>query len=315
VAECADRLGNAYQFQRQPEGLAQRLCSKKEMHALARSVGVPTPLAVFPSSRDEVEAFAREAQFPVMLKGIHGKRLEAISGRRMFLVRTKKDLLRLYSRYENPANPNLMIQEHIPGGEKSWMFNGYFNSRSECLLGFTGTKLHQFPVYTGLTSLGACVRNPVVYRMTCDFMRAIGYKGILDMEYSYDPRDGQYKVLDVNPRIGATFRLFVGEDGMDVARALYFDFMGWRVMPSSAPEGRRWMIEDLDLISCLRYAFDGRLTPSEWMRSYRGVKETAMFAADDPLPALAACAKDLVACARRAARNITRLPQWNGTAI
>ena len=43
-------------------------------------------------------------------------------------------------------------------------------------------------------------------------MKELGYRGILDIGYRYDARDGRYKVLDVNPRIGATFRLFVGAE-------------------------------------------------------------------------------------------------------
>jgi D-aspartate ligase len=47
-------------------------------------------------------------------------------------------------------------------------------------------------------------------------MQEIGYSGIVDIGYRYDRRDGEYKLLDVNPRVGATFRLFVDSNGMDV---------------------------------------------------------------------------------------------------
>ena len=64
---------------------------------------------------------------------------------------------------EDPADPNLMLQEYIPGGDDSiWMFNGYFDANSDCLAGFTGRKLRQTPPYTGVTSLGVCLPNDVV---------------------------------------------------------------------------------------------------------------------------------------------------------
>src|SRR5437660_1734734 len=125
-----------------------------------------------------------------------------------------------------------MLQEFIPGGpETSWMFNGYFNPSSDCLIGFTGYKIRQFPPYVGATSLGIYQRNKQVNQVTREFMKAVGYQGILDIGYRYDARDGRYKVMVVNPRIGATFRLFVVENGMDVARALYFDLTGQAVEP------------------------------------------------------------------------------------
>ena len=64
----------------------------------------------------------------------------------------------------------------------------------------------------------------MVLETTVRFMRALlGYTGPLDIGYRYDARDGLYKVHDVNPRLGAMFRLFVGDNGMDVARAIYRD--------------------------------------------------------------------------------------------
>lgn len=164
------------------------------------------------------------------------------------------------------------------------MFNGYFNKRSECLLGFTGKKIRQNPVYTGMTSLGICLWNHTVAETTKQFMRSIGYQGILDIGYRYDARDGQYKVLDVNPRIGATFRLFVGNYGMDVVRALYLDLTDQQVPPDILREGRKWIVEDKDLRSSWKYFRDGALSIGDWIRSMRGVEEGGYFAWDDLLP-------------------------------
>jgi D-aspartate ligase len=129
-----------------------------------------------------------------------------------------------------------------------------------------------------------CASNEMVEATTKRFMKAIGYRGIVDMGYRYDARDGQYKLLDVNPRIGATFRLFVGANGIDVARALYLDLTGQQVEMAGAREGRKWLVESYDTISSLRYLRDGRLTLTNWLRSFRGVNEGAWIALDDPLP-------------------------------
>jgi D-aspartate ligase len=113
------------------------------------------------------------------------------------------------------------------------------------------------------------------------------------MGYRYDARDGQYKLLDVNPRIGATFRLFVGTNGIDVARALYLDLTGQQVEMAGVQKGRKWLVENHDTISSLRYLRDGRLTLTDWLQSFRGVKEGAWFALDDPLPFAVMCLRFL----------------------
>src|SRR5262249_22550268 len=109
-------------------------------------------------------------------------------------------------------------------------------------------------------------------------------KGGLDLGYRYDCRDGRYKVNDVNPRVGAMLRVFVGDNGMDVVRALYLDMTGQAIVPTVAPDGRKWIVEDHDLRSSFFYYRSGQLSIADWIRSLRGVKETAYFAHDDLRP-------------------------------
>lgn len=304
VDEHAEVLREWFLFPERPEGLARSLSSKKEMYLLACRHGVPTAATAFPQSRREVMEYLDRARFPIVLKGIYGARMKSRSGRPVEIVRSASELLERYDALEEASEPNLMLQEYIPGGEDTiWMFNGYFDAASECVIGFTGKKLRQCPVYTGQTSLGICLRNEQVAGTTCTFLRAIGYRGVIDLGYRYDARDGQYKILDVNPRIGATFRLFVGENGIDVARALYLDLTGQPIKAAPAREGRKWIVEDSDLVSSIRYHRDGKLTFGGWLRSLRGIQECALWASDDPLP----LAWALLADARQA---LSRLKKW-----
>lgn len=300
VADNAEALRAAYRFQDNPPELVRGLRRKSELHELARRHGVPTPDTLFPRSLEDVRRFASNVTFPLMLKASDGLRLEARAGRKMLIVGSMAELLQTYVRLEDPADPNLMLQEYIPGGDDTiWMFNGYFDRRSECVAGFTGKKLRQHPIHTGATSLGICLRDDAVHDLTAGFMKKLGYRGILDIGYRYDARDGRYKLLDPNPRIGSTFRLFVGADGTDVARLLYLDLTGQPLPSTAQVEGRKWVIEDQDLVSSVGYWREGSLTLGAWLRSFRGVREAAWFAADDLKPFLL-MARDLL---RRAFRH------------
>src|SRR3954463_2621498 len=235
-------------YPHQREGLASSLASKKEMFFLAKKHGILTPEASFPQTTEDVLMLSRAATFPVMVKGIDGARLKRAIGSGVLLAENSAQLLAICAQIGEQDLSNLMLQEYIPGGDDTvWMFNGYFNSDSDCLFGVTGKKIRQYPAYTGQTSLGICLRNDVVYETTVRWMKELGYKGILDIGYRYDARDGQYKVLDVNPRIGATFRLFADQNGMDVARALYLDLIGNEVLAGQVRDGRKWLVEDCDI--------------------------------------------------------------------
>jgi len=284
VAERAVALQEIYCFPRQDASLVRLLCDKGRMQDLAHRCGVPTARAVIPRLKKDVEQFLETAVFPVMVKATDADRLRRRAGGTKFVIQTPRELLDLYDKAEDREEPNLLIQEFIPG--EDWMFDGYFDKNSQCLFGVTGKKIRRFPVDTGVTSLGICLRNETVEKTTTQFMKAIGYHGILDIGYRYDRRDGQYKVLDVNPRIGCTFRLFTATNGMDVARALYLDMTGQPVAPAQAAEGRKWIVEDFDLFSALRSMRHRTLKLNDWVRTLRGIQEAACFALDDPLPFL-----------------------------
>jgi len=287
VADNSSILKEWFIFPRLPSSKICSLSNKKQMYQVAKDFHIPTPGTIFPQSREDVLAFIGKATFPVMLKAIDGARLWRRTGQKMLIIRSESELLRQYEEMEDPGNLNLMLQEYIPGGDDTiWMFNGYFNEKSECLVAFTGKKIRQYPIHRGVTSLGECVANPVITEKTVEFLKAFGYRGIVDLGYRFDLRDGSYKILDINPRIGATFRLFVDGNGMDVARALYMDLTRQPVICGVPRNGRRWLVEDFDFVSSVRYRLEGKLSLKEWMASLHGVEEAAYFAADDILPVL-----------------------------
>lgn len=311
VADHDRALRQYFLFPRQQRELVHTLCSKKGLYHLAKSLRIPTPDTTFPVSRGEVLGFLESARFPIVLKTIKNSIGNQATYGLKIIAYNSKELLSLYDEFENPDHPNLMLQEYIPGSDETvCFFNGYFNESSDCIFGFTAKKLRQWPAYRGVTTLGICLKNEVIETSTNQFMKAIGYRGILDIGYRYDARDGLHKVLDVNPRIGCTFRLFAAENGMDVARALYLDLTGQPIRVARVHEGRKWVAEDIDLLSSAQSFLDRKLTPGEWIKSFRGVQESAYFAADDPVPFLAMCfqrAKKLLA---RLFRKLMRRHPW-----
>lgn len=285
VAEQAEQLAGSFVFARQDPELIAKLVSKQDNYQLALDAGIPVPATIFPRSLEEVRAFSSQTPYPVMVKGISGAKLYARTGHKMVFAHSAEELLQLYQQMEDPQDPNLMLQEFIPGGDDTiWMFDGYFDKKGQCRFGIVGRKIRQTPPHMGSTSLGICEHNETVYKLTTDFMAAIGYTGILDIGFRFDARDGRYKLLDPNPRIGSTFRLFVGHDGMDTARYLYMDMTGQPLPESRARAGRKWFVEEPDFEAFTIYKREGTLSFWQWLVSFRGVEEAAWFASDDLSP-------------------------------
>ena len=288
VAEHHAELSRSYLIGQNAGPIVETLADKMTMFGLVQKHGVPSPYTELPTTIEEARACAQRVRFPVMLKGAMGNRLYERTGKKMVVVHDAAELVAQFQLLHDPEKPNLMVQELIPGGDDQvYIFNGYFNADSDCLAGYTGRKIRQFPVHVGCASLGECCWVEEVADTTATFMKEIGYRGVLDIGYRKDPRDEKYKVLDINPRVGQAFRLFVSENNLDVVRAMYLDLTGQSVpRDAKRKEGRRWIIEDYDLSSTLDYFREGSLTFGGWVRSFKGLEEGAWFAWRDPVPFL-----------------------------
>ena len=304
LAENRAALSQWFRFPRQSPELAKSLCSKQVMYGLASKFRVPIPETRFPTTRTEVVDFAATSTFPVLLKAIDGDRMFKLSRKRLFIAHSTDELLRKYDEINDPQN--VMLQDYIPGPEDNcWIFHAYFNEKSECVAAFTGNKLRQFRAYGGHTCLGVSAKNPVIEETATRFLREIGYSGLVDICIRYDARDGLFKVLDINPRIGANSRLFVSASGLDLARIYYLDMTGQHCVSESVREGRKWIVESDDVMSCLRYWRDGNLGFREWISSLRGIDEFGYLRLNDPLPVVARLAYGLAEAARRIKDPVT----------
>jgi predicted ATP-grasp superfamily ATP-dependent carboligase len=193
-----------------------------------------------------------------------------------------------------------MLQEYIPSAPgQDWFFHGYFDTDGRCQTGFTGVKDRSYPAYAGLTSLGRSVLNSRLREQVTGMAAAIGFRGIVDLDLRFDPRDAQYKLLDFNPRLGAQFRLFTTGTGVDVARAAYLDLTGQPAEAGEMTRGRRFLVENYDPLGAVGYWRQGELGLRSWLRSLRRVDEVAWLARDDLRPFG-------LMCARMAWRGVTR---------
>jgi predicted ATP-grasp superfamily ATP-dependent carboligase len=282
IAAHEHRLRDVFRFPEVPAGLVRELTSKVGRHDLARRHGLPTPLVRRPASVEEAVRVAGEMGLPVVLKSVRSR-----PGQELALASDADELVERFVAMGGPGE--VVLQELVPGDDGDvWMYNGYFDSSSRCLASFTGRKIRQVPAGLGLCTAGVCQHNRELAAQVEAFLRSIGYRGLVDIDFRRDPRDGLYKVLDVNPRLGGAFRLFVDGAGLDVVRAMYLDLTGRPVPACGRNDGRKWLVESGEVIALRRYRRERGLTIAGWVRSLRGLQEAATFSASDPLPFLVA---------------------------
>ena len=117
-------------------------------------------------------------------------------------------------------------------------------------------------------------------------LRELGLTGVCEVEYLKDPRDSQYKLIEINARTW----LWVG-----LARACGVDFanMAYEYVNDLDPEyplhyrvGLKWINYVTDTFIVLQSLKEGRLSFRDYIRSLKGKKVHAVFDVKDPLPGL-----------------------------
>lgn len=286
TAEYAEALSGCYRFPRVAPAVIEALGDKDSLATSAAAAGVPAPAHRAPQTESELHRVAADLGWPLVVKARNSTLLtQCPDATSVAIARDDDRLTRLWRTHLIDGRPNCIVQEYIPGGPDTvWMVNAYYDATSTPLFAASGRKVRQHPAYTGATSLGRCEHNQTVIDLTERLVRQVGYRGILDIGWRFDARDGQYKVLDANPRIGATFRLFAADDGTDVVRVMWADLSGKPVAPAATRDGRTWLHEPSDLRTARHYLRDRATSLPGYLRSIAHVDEHAWYAADDRAP-------------------------------
>nr|WP_229854511.1 ATP-grasp domain-containing protein [Streptomyces filipinensis] len=289
IAEHQEELAGSFLFPRVDPGLPRRLASKQGLHELCVEHGIAAPASAFPETYEDIVAFADTARFPVVAKNREAfvrRTRPAVGGTTR--IATREGLLTLARDWG--SRPGVILQEYLPREEaEDWIVHACFDQDSSPLALFTGVKVRSWPPHAGMTANAYVVDNPELTDLTARFIKQIGYSGIIDLDLRFDRRDGQYKLLDFNPRMGAQFRLFENESGVDVVRAMHLNLTGRPVPEGEQRAGHRYIVENIDLPALLAYRRSGYTTPHAPAKA--SGTELAWLAGDDPLPFLTMLAR------------------------
>ncbi|MEJ2870362.1 ATP-grasp domain-containing protein [Actinomycetospora sp. OC33-EN08] len=282
VAELGDELADDFLFPRCADpGLPRTVASKEGLHELCVRHGVPTPGSVVPADRAAVEEYAAHGAFPVVVKSRAPFERHRRPTVRSSTVVEGPDELRALAR-DWDDDPAVILQEYLPReSSEDWVVHAYVPGDDEPVL-FTGVKLRSWPPHAGITTAGRARWNPELAELARHLFAATGFRGIADLDLRYDRRDGRYKLVDFNPRVGAQFRLFEDAAGLDVVRAQHLALTGRPLPRAPFPEGRAFVVEDFDYVA--RVAYRGDRTDGPAPPGRAPFAEHAWFALDDPLP-------------------------------
>ncbi len=216
--------------------------------ARAAEANVAAPLTLYPSSASEAREAAKEIGFPLFVKPSEPIAFRKVYPRRR--VFSCDSMAGLDEAYEMAAPYAPMLQEVVPGGDKElYTVGSYLGSEGRALGIFCGRKLRQTPRSRKLVprGVGSCRHGEALWlpELVEDSLRLLevcAYTGISQVEFKRDPRDGRYKLMEINPRLWMWHTL-AAACGVNLAHIAYLDLTGRPSEPRTS-EGRRkqWAI-------------------------------------------------------------------------
>lgn len=285
VSTWREDLSAAFDFALPAHETLLAFSDKWRFHQLAQRHGIAAPVTVCPQSPADLEAWRGHQAFPCLIKPVSTAFWKGSGKGKAFVATSFAELLRGYE--ELSPGGEVVIQEVIPGGDDHVYFYFAYYDRSGRPHGeFTARKLRQYPPRYGTTCLAESVWMPEMAETSRRFLESQGYRGLVDVEFKRDPRDGTFKIIEINPRLGLQHQLAAGA-GADLPWIAYRELAGVAAEPDPVPrDGVKWAILDRDLVSAHHYLVRGELSPSEWWASLRGLTVMATWDWRDPRPFL-----------------------------
>jgi D-aspartate ligase len=280
IAEEAHLLREYFTLPDVDPELPRLVASKHGLQGLCLRYDVPTPRTTFPSTLDGLEKVLSEVHLPVVVKNVDAwQRKTRPTVMESTVVHHPDELMQRAAGWQEPFG--CLVQEYLPPEHsEDWIVQGYCGSQTQ--LAITARKLWAWPPFTGQTAYAQLQENSDLSKRALAFCEAIGYRGIFDLDFRVDYRDGVPYLLDFNPRIGAPFSLFQTDTGIDVARAMHLDLSGREIPPGRQRNGDRLLVEPLAFAA--RSAYRRNPDAPKVSDTNEGRLRFAWFAADDPLP-------------------------------
>jgi predicted ATP-grasp superfamily ATP-dependent carboligase len=270
-----------------PPDAVAALVDKGKLTVLLRNHGIPQPLTLVVRDPGETDDAAAAMPGRMFLKPRDSHAFQLRFGVKGFRFADREEASRRVLEV-SMAGLEVVVQEYVPGPPTCHYFiDGFADREGRIRALFARQRRRMYPPdfgnSTALVSVGLSeVRQAVEdLRRLLDVLR---YRGIFSAEFKRDPRDGVFKLLEVNPRPW-WYVEFAERAGVNVCEMAYRDALGLDVLDSPPYRiGARCVYPYYDRLACADLRRRGQLSLWTWARSWLGVHRP-IFSWSDPLPA------------------------------
>lgn len=286
-----ERLERWYRIVTPPWEVTRHLLQKDSTYKIAHELGIDIA-RVYGNATPGTAARA-DMVFPVVVKPVESRPFVLHFGKKLFVARTRTELLRCIQDLQ-VSGLQAQILDLVPGPDSlSYTYTVYIDRRGEPVAELPTRKLRQSPPFFGVTRLAETTHRAELREPTIDLLRHIGWRGMAEAEYKLDPRDGRYRLMEINGRCFLPL-------GLARRAGVNYPLLAWRESVlgekvSACPNG--WEGVWVHLLDEVYYSMFfrrlERLSLREYLAPYRRPKTYAVWSASDPKPFLVQCSQAL----------------------
>lgn len=236
LAKHKDVLSPYFEFPFSDWEICSQIMDKANFRAHCEALGIPTIKECLVSSLSEALNCLETLRLPLIVKANSAEsHMVNIFGSKNALFydeKTYKTYVRRF--FEHLPDESLLVQEYIEDGGKMKPNVNCFSDKNGTLRCIhIAEKIRQYPPQTGTSTAFISVDpSDPEYRDICEYTRKIleayHFYGLVGIEFTYDQREKNYKVIEMNPRSEflnwlPTFR------GQNLAVAVYRYHLGYDV--------------------------------------------------------------------------------------
>lgn len=263
--------------------VVQKFYFKEQTYKIAHSIGIPIPKIYDHLSINDL--LSQNLKFPLVLKPSFKEKYYPVTKKKAIRVNNIDELKKEYSEMNAIIDTSeIVVQEMIEGGTKNLFSYATYFDGEKSIGGMTAVRLRQHPMDFGhATTYAVSVNKPELFDMGNKILKAIGYRGIAEVEFMWDDREKVFKFIEINGRFWGWHTL-AREAGINFPYILYKHMLGQVITAKEAEINAKWVRLLTDLPTVFQEIIKGRFTLKEYFYSMKGKKRFAVFSINDPLP-------------------------------
>ena len=267
------------------EETVESFLNKHWQYLKSAETGTPYPQTFYPESLLDIEWIKDEIEYPAIIKPCYTYLWkEKDFGVKGFLVHNQLELRKKLTLTFN-YKVDVIVQSVVPGPVTNFYeVCSYLDAGSNPLCVFIKKKIRQYPCDMGVGSVMESVRDGNLAKSALQLFKDIDYHGIGEIEYKWDPRDGQFKMIEINARITLQNAL-ADYCGINLPLIQYRDLTEIdQVFRSRYRENKKWLWAEIDYEAFKKLKKSGELSWLRWLQSVIQCRVFAVFAGDDIKP-------------------------------